>query len=288
MRACVSSETSGTHGAHHFVTPARYHVIRSLGRGGMGDVFLAHDARLDRQVVIKQPRTDFDGFRNRACQSSVLREGRLLACLHHPGVVGIYDMHADGTRHGLVLRHVDGISLDELPPLPAVRVVEIVERIALALAHVHEQGVVHLDLKLENVLLDRSGEPCIIDFGIAQTPGPLCKLPGATGIIGTPRVMAPEHLREDEVGPATDLFALGVLLYELLTGSTPFDASSDAEAIARVMAGQRTRIDRVCTGLPMELVEIVDELLEREPARRPASAHVVAERLADLVQGMRL
>jgi len=261
----------------------RYAVQRPLARGGMGELFVGRDKCLNRMVVLKEPRADFDPFRNRACQSSILAEGQILARLNHPFIVRIFDMYDNAGRQGLVLEYVDGQPLDEVHDLPLAEVVGIGIEVAEALAHIHEHNIVHLDLKRENVLLTAKGTPCVIDFGIAQPPGRVRQLPGAAGVIGTPRIMAPEQLSGYDVDGQSDLFSLGILLFELISsGVSPFAGAdkSDAEAISMVLGQRPVMVDTLQPGTPKPLALLIDQLLEKEPARRPSSANEVAARLA--------
>lgn len=260
----------------------RYTVQRPLARGGMGELFLGRDKCLNRNVVLKEPRCDFDPFRNRACQSSILAEGQILARLNHPFIVGIFDMYENCGRQGLVLEYVDGTPLDEVHDLPLAEVVGIGIEVAEALAHIHEHNIVHLDLKLENVLLTAQGTPCVIDFGIAQPPGRVRQLPGAAGVIGTPRIMAPEQLSGCDVDGNSDLFSLGIMLFELITGTSPFAGKSDAEAISLVLGQRPVMVDTLQPGTPRALAALIDQLLEKDPTRRPAGANEVASRLASI------
>jgi serine/threonine-protein kinase len=258
----------------------RYTVQRPLARGGMGELFLGRDKCLNRSVVLKEPRCDFDPFRNRACQSSILAEGQILARLNHPFIVSIFDMYENGGRQGLVLEYVDGTPLDEVHDVPLAEVVGLGIEVAEALAHIHEHNIVHLDLKLENVLLTTQGTPCVIDFGIAQPPGRVRQLPGAAGVIGTPRVMAPEQLSGCDVDSHSDLFSLGIMLFELIAGTSPFAGKSDAEAISLVLGQRPPMVDSLQPGTPRALAMLIDQLLEKDPLRRPANANEVAARLA--------
>ncbi len=264
----------------------RYTVQRPLARGGMGELFVGRDKCLNRTVVLKEPRCDFDPFRNRACQRSILAEGQILARLNHPFIVSIFDMYENGGRQGLVLEYVDGAPLDEVHALPLADVVGVGIEVAEALAHIHGRDIVHLDLKLENVLLTTQGTSCVIDFGIAQPPGRVRQVPGAAGVIGTPRIMAPEQLSGCDVDGQSDLFSLGIMLFELVAGTSPFAGRSDAEAIARVLDQPSPRVDRLAPGIPGALAMLIDQLLEKDPARRPAGANEVAARLAGVLASL--
>ncbi|MDY7094526.1 MAG: protein kinase [Acidobacteriota bacterium] len=268
-----------------------YRVVRSIGRGGMGEVVLAEDPRLERRVAIKRLRMDAEeeaaGPRG-ARQARFQREAKALAKLRHPAIVQVYELlTVDGVDH-LVMEYVDGPDLRQVleadGPLPAGEVVRLGLRLAEGLGHAHRHGIVHRDLKTENVLLDPDGEPRIADFGLAQSHPPLGlgedRLTAEGRIIGTVRAMAPEQIAGEAVDQRTDLFALGVLLAETLTGESPFSAPSPRQTLKKVLA-EPPRL-AVATEAPPELTELIHQLLEKEPALRPRSASEVAQRLSHI------
>jgi eukaryotic-like serine/threonine-protein kinase len=251
----------------------RYRVLGRIATGGTAEVIAAEDRELGRSVAIKRPRDDSDPG-----VSTLAREARVLARLRHPGIVVLHDHVIDRGRDHLVLEHIPGGTLARLRgALTPAAVARIGARIADALAHVHARGVIHLDLKAENVLLDGEA-PRLIDFGIAECaalpPGP------AVGTLGTPRAMAPEQILAGRVDARTDLFALGVLLHELLAGASPFAADSVEATLRRVLEGTPAALPG-CGAL----ADLVQHLLEKEPALRPQSADEVAARLADIAAG---
>jgi serine/threonine-protein kinase len=250
----------------------RYVVLRRLARGGMSELWLARDSCLDRRVVLKEARADLDDGAGRVCRASVEREAPILASLDHPCIVPIYDVYEHDGGTGLVLPFVDGARLDEVPDLPTTFVLALARRIAGALAHIHRRGVVHLDLKVENVLLTPRGTPCILDFGIAQAPGRVWQLPDARGVPGTPRLMPPEQARGGDVDGRSDLFALGVLLFELLAGVSPF--------LPETSPRTAPRLDALVPSVPAEVATLVGELLAADADQRPGDASEVEARLA--------
>jgi hypothetical protein len=205
----------------------RYRILRRLGQGGMGSVFLAHDTQLDRQVALKVPQ--LAASPESEVVQRFLREARAVATLEHPNVCPVYDVGCiDGVPY-LTLAYLDGQPLSERlresGPLPQREAAALVRDLALALAYVHRQGVVHRDLKPSNVMLNSQGRPIVVDFGLAvrlNRADPRLTVSGA--LVGTPAYLAPEQVegRRETVGPACDVYALGVILYELLTGRLPF------------------------------------------------------------------
>jgi serine/threonine-protein kinase len=195
----------------------RYSVEERLARGGMGDVYRAIDLVLDRPVAVKVSRPLGDVHRN----ALLRREARIAARLRHRAVVQVLDLVRDGEQAHLVMEYVEGPTLRRLHgfgALPAPGALRIGLELTAGVAAIHERGILHMDLKLENVLLAPDGQPRIVDFGIARCAGePLVH----HHVIGTPRAMSPEQIAGRPVDERSDLFSLGILMYELLTGITP-------------------------------------------------------------------
>ncbi|MEM7583131.1 MAG: protein kinase [Acidobacteriota bacterium] len=262
-------------------------MLYTLGQGGMGEVVLAEDPRLRRRVAIKRllVSSDEDAARTDEQRRRFQREARILARLRHPAIVQVFDLiTVDGDEH-LVMEHVDGPNLrrflDAEGPLPTAEAVSLARRIAEGLDHAHQHGVVHRDLKCENVLIDADGEPRIADFGLARldprSPSG-DKLTNEHQVLGTLRAMAPEQL-SGGVEARSDLFALGVLMVEMCTGRSPFAGAGQWETIGRILSSppRLGAIDSV-----PELAELVRHLLEKDPALRPRSAGEVVARLDQL------
>lgn len=250
----------------------RYDIVGVLGSGGMAEVLLADDRVLARRVALKRSRPAA------ASRRALLREARIAGRLAHPGIVRVLGLLRGGDQDHLVLEHVAGVSLAEAPRPDVTTLGAVARGLAAALDHAHGRGVIHLDLKHENVML-AGGAPVLIDFGIARCDGePDLVLDGAK-LVGTPRAMAPEQILGGDVDARADLFALGALLYELATGRTPFDAASVAETLDRVLHHVPSPIARVAAGLPARLADMIDHLLEKDPAMRPQSAAEVVARL---------
>jgi serine/threonine-protein kinase len=258
----------------------RYEVRRPLGHGAMSTVDLAQDAELDRPVALKRLAENLARDEDRRLR--FMREARLAARLTHPNVVRVYDVGEDDGRPFIAMEYVDGETLADLVarkgPLPRAEAVMLGIQAARALAAAHDAGLVHRDVKPQNLLLRRDGTLKLGDFGVAFGPeGTRLTLVGT--VLGTAAYLAPEQARGEDVTAAADIYGLGAVLYELLTGRPSRTVSSLGEL------GERSSfaVPDVATqvrGIPPELAEIVMSCLAYEPDARPASAAAVARRLA--------
>jgi tetratricopeptide (TPR) repeat protein len=266
--------------------PARigpYRLARRLGQGGMGEVFLAWDERLGRRVAVKRIRRSEPTARDR---ERLRREARAAARLSHPSVVQVYDLVEDATGDAIVLEYVEGRTLrellaDGLPPGSAVR---LAREIAEGLAAAHAAGLVHRDLKAENVIVTRAGHAKILDFGIVKTrPAEAEESLTAHGaVLGTVHAMSPEQARGEEVDARSDLFSLGVLLYEMLTGRSPFRGGDPLETLRRIVTHHPPPVADLRPELPREISDLVSRLLAKRREDRPRGAAAVARELAAL------
>jgi hypothetical protein len=258
-------------------TFGRYHVERLLGRGGMGEVYLAQDTQLNRPVALKLPRLGNDP----ECLARFYREARIAAAFTDPALCPVYDVGAIDGIHFFTMPFFDGQTLaDRLRqggPLPAPEAIRLAIRVARAVESAHAAGVVHRDLKPSNVMLTPQGEPVVLDFGLArQATGERLT---ATGVlVGTPAYMAPEQLsgRPEDIGPACDVYGLGAVLYEALTGELPFPGPAH-DALRRCLTETPPPPSRHRRDLARCLDDLCLTALAREPARRFASMAAFAE-----------
>jgi hypothetical protein len=252
----------------------RYRVIGLLGRGGMGEVYRADDLRLGQPVALKflppslkQDSQQLSQFHN---------EARTARQVSHPNVCRMYDIGEAEGHLFLTMEYVDGEDLSSLlrriGRLPEDKAVEIARQICAGLAAAHERGVVHRDLKPANIMLDGSGKVRIMDFSLAAT-GPV------TGMAGTPAYMAPEQLGGGHVTAKTDIYALGLVLYELFTGKRVFEAKTIADLVAEHSSGSITSPTALVKSLDGAIERAILRCLDPDPARRPASALAVAAAL---------
>jgi serine/threonine-protein kinase len=257
----------------------------------MGEVFLGDDPALRRGVAIKRIRPALQ--RDRMFRARLRREAQLAARLSHRAIVQVFDLLSEHDVDHLVMEYVPGPSLHTLlagRPMPVAEAVRIAAELADGLAYAHRRGVVHRDLKLENVLISTDGQPKIADFGIARrTPG---AGDGAVHdtltrdgfLLGTSRAMSPEQIQCHDVDARSDLFSLGVLLYELVTGASPFAARNEAMTMLRVLNDRPLPVRERAPEVPAALSELIDHLLEKDPAQRPSDARAVADRLRRLLE----
>jgi serine/threonine protein kinase/tetratricopeptide (TPR) repeat protein len=267
-----------------------YRIVESLGSGGMGEVYLAHDVRLDRKVAIKIVAAEVAGDADRLRR--FVREAKTASSLNHPSIAHVYEIgEADGV-HFLVMEYVRGVSLDRrigtrgLPPPEAIIVAT---QIADALDEAHGHGVVHRDLKPANVMITSRNRVKVLDFGLAkllpQSDAADSRfstdLAGTSAglVLGTLDYMSPEQVRGLEVDLRSDIFSFGVLLYQMLTGRLPFASTSRTDTIYRITQAQPEAISRFVYDVPPDLERIVRKCLEKDPARRYQSAQ---ELLVDL------
>ncbi len=256
----------------------RYQVRSRLGRGATKEVYLAYDERLDREVAL----AIVVGAADEIARARVAREAQVTGRLgDHPNIITIYDTgELEGVPY-LVMRAMSGGSLADLlarerPPLQ--HTIRLCREIALALAHAHEHGVVHRDVKPDNVWLAADGSAALGDFGIAHRAGS-DRLTAEGMVLGTVRYLSPEQIRGAEIGPASDLYALGVTLYELVTGRAPFVGDDPMHVLTQHLTAQPVAPSEHEPGVPDALERLILALLAKAPQKRPASAGEVASAL---------
>lgn len=267
-----------------------YEVLAPLGAGGMGEVYRARDTRLDREVAIKVLPESFASDNDRLRRFEL--EARAIAALNHPNILGVYDIGQHQASPYMVSELLDGETLREKMqegPIPQRRAIEYASQIAEALAAAHEKGVVHRDLKPENVFVTKDGRVKVLDFGLAKLarveagrtePGEgatatvaVQTMPGM--VLGTAGYMSPEQVRGKEVDARTDIFALGAILYEMLSGRRAFKGDSSVETMNAILKDDPPELETDKLKLSPGLERIVRRCLEKEPRRRFDSARDV-------------
>lgn len=264
-----------------------FQLLREIGRGGMGIVYEARQVSLNRIVALKLLRTGRHRSPNERQRFTV--EAQAAARLQHPGIVPILEVGEAEGEAFFTMPLIAGPSLAERleqGPLPVRETAELLGQIAEAVEHAHRSGVLHRDLKPANILLE-DGSPRITDFGLAKIQGEGSDLTLTGQIMGTPNYMAPEQAagRVHDIGPATDIYALGAILYELLTGRPPFMAATITETLQQVREQEPVRPDRLNNRIPADLATICLKCLQKEPQRRYASADELAQDVAAFLDG---
>ncbi|MET1010787.1 MAG: serine/threonine-protein kinase [Actinomycetota bacterium] len=258
----------------------RYRLGDRLGAGGMGEVFVAHDLRLDREVALKLLRADLaqqHGMRER-----VVAEARLAARLTHPNVVGVLDTGEQDGRPFVVMERMSGRTLrDELAdgPMPPERVRDVGLQVLRALAAAHELGIVHRDVKPGNILDAGVGTWKVADFGIAKWVHAEETLTGTGELLGSPSYLAPERIDGHQAGPASDLYAVGVLLYEALTGRKPFEGDDPFALAAAIREGRYEPPTAIDADADPQIVAVIERAMRRDPPDRYESAETMAAAL---------
>ena len=270
-----------------------FRIVREIGRGGMGVVYLADDTRLGRKVAIKFLQR---GAVNAAVDAAgVLREARLVAKLSHPHIVNVFSAGEDSRSAYIVMEYVDGRTLREIigPPLPPGNKVELGARppvqapvaaallrdIAEALDHAHRHGVIHRDVKPSNILIDQDGRPKLTDFGVARADQETT-IAGATEVAGSLPYMSPEQakVRTTDIDHRTDVFSLGVVLYECLTGTRPFEGVTPQQTLRALAEFEAPPIRQAAPGVPRDLAVICYKAIEKHPRDRyQTAAHMAAD-----------
>jgi serine/threonine protein kinase len=265
-----------------------YELIEEVGRGGMGVVYKARQKGLDRIVAVKMILGS-----HLASLEQVDRfyaEARAAAKLRDPRIVAIHDVGAIEGQHYFAMEFVSGPSLAQFAakgPLDPDTAARVVATVARAIERLHRQGVVHRDLKPSNILMDEECQPCVTDFGLAKMLSADAPATRTGAIVGTPSYMAPEQAagRSGVVGPLSDVYALGAILYELLTGRPPFDESNPLDTLVQVLEGEPESPTRRRPGLPRDLELICLKCLEKAPECRYASADALADDLDRYIRG---
>jgi eukaryotic-like serine/threonine-protein kinase len=285
--AAGAPEATGA-GPRGAAPPSGYVVLEVLGEGGMAVVSKARQVALGRVVALKEVRPEVLAGRDGVARFR--REAEAAARLRHPNIVTIHDVGWRGEVPYLAMEYVEGGTLARLlagGPLAPRDAARLVEALAGAVQHAHEAGVVHRDLKPANILLAPDlDHPKVADFGLAQLDGDATRT-GSGVLLGTPGYMSPEQAGGDPsaVGPATDIHALGAVLYEALTGRPPFPAATALEALERIRSAEPVPPRRLRAGIPRDLETIALKCLEKAPGRRYTSARALADDLRRWLAG---
>jgi len=252
----------------------RYQVIARVASGGMGEVYRAHDAVLARDVAVKVLHPQLAG--DRGFVERFRREARAAAILNHPSIVGVYDWGTTDGTYFMVMEFVQGANLrsllTEYGRLEPAQVVEVCLQVLAALDHAHGHGIVHRDIKPENILIARDGLVKVADFGLARAYADSYVSQAEGTVTGTVQYLAPEQIQGEPADPRTDLYALGVVMFELLTGRTPFVGETSLSIAYQHLSGRVPAPSSVLPTLPEEMDRVVLLATEKDREQRPASA----------------
>jgi TolB-like protein/tRNA A-37 threonylcarbamoyl transferase component Bud32/Flp pilus assembly protein TadD len=273
-----------------------YEILAPLGAGGMGEVYRARDSKLGREVAIKVLPEALAHDPERLARFE--REARSLAALNHPGIVTIYAVEQSTDTRFLAMELVEGESLDTaIAPggFPLPRFFDVAVPLAEALSAAHERGIVHRDLKPANVMITREGRVKVLDFGLAKLAAPdsgpnatdietvsRAELTGEGKVFGTVAYMSPEQARGARIDARSDVFSLGVVLYEMLTGERPFKGSVSADLISSILRDQPPPVNEIRSDLPPHLSRILRRCIEKDPRDRYQTSRDVYNELKDL------
>jgi tetratricopeptide (TPR) repeat protein/predicted Ser/Thr protein kinase len=261
------------------MTISHYRIERKIGAGGMGEVFLAQDTKLKRHVALKflPPEFTLDA----EVKTRFMREAQAAAALSHPNIITVYEVSEYQNRSYIAMEYVEGASLKDMidgKELRINQVIDIAMQISHGLAKAHEAGIVHRDIKPQNVLIDRDGRARILDFGLAKLKGD-AKLTQAGSTLGTISYMSPEQAQGEEVDRRSDIFSLGVMLYEMITGRVPFQGEQQAAILNSIVTEQPQPLARYNNKVSPELERIVAKALAKDREDRYQHAD---DLLADL------
>jgi hypothetical protein len=265
---------------------ARYEIRREIGRGGMATVYLAHDPNFDRDVAIKA--LPHALLHDPTFRARFNREAHTIASLEHPAIVPVYDFGEDNGQPYLVMRYMKGGSLlsrIRSGPIPAAETAKILVRLSSALDAAHAKGIVHRDLKPGNILFDEYGEAYLSDFGIAQLSETTTALTGSL-ILGTPTYMSPEQIRgEKKLDGRSDIYALGVMVFEMITGEAPFQADSPMQMMMQHLSTPPPQISETDSRFPPGANAILERALAKEPDQRYSKAAEFGQAFLDISTG---
>ena len=247
---------------------SRYEIREKLGRGGMATVYRAYDPLVEQEVALKILNRDL--LADEQIRERFERETRIIAKLEHTAIVPVYDASRDDNQLFFVMRYMSGGSLAERiqdRSLSLSTIAHIIQRVATALDYAHERGVVHRDLKPGNILFDEEGNAYISDFGIAKLTQTSSRLT-SSGIIGTPTHMSPEQARGENVDGRSDIYSLGVILFEMLSGKTPYESTTPLGMAFKHATYPVPRILKINPNLPAGVEAVIEKVMAKERERR--------------------
>jgi serine/threonine protein kinase len=247
---------------------SRYEIREELGQGGMATVYRAYDPLFEREVALKILKQEL--LANSQIRERFERETKIIAKLEHAAIVPVYDVGRDQEQLFFVMRYMSGGSLSDRiqnRPMTFTEVAHIIQRVAAALDYAHHKGVIHRDLKPGNILFDEYNNPYISDFGIAKLSQASIKLTNS-GIIGTPTYMSPEQAQGEAVDGRSDIYSLGVILFEMLSGKTPYEATTPLGMAFKHAADPVPHILKINPNLPDTVETVIEKVMAKDRQER--------------------
>ncbi|TDJ48480.1 MAG: cyclic nucleotide-binding domain-containing protein [Gammaproteobacteria bacterium] len=270
----------------------KYDIINEVGTGSTGSVYLSHDPYFGRDVAIKvyDVQSDDDPQRAKIARKMFFNEAHMVGMLQHPNILPIYDAGEENDQYYIVMEHIQGARTLEVYCRPdnLLRiddVIKIIYKCAKALHYAHKRGVIHRDVKPSNIMLTTENDVRIIDYGIAILKD--ADISRIEGIAGSPSYMSPEQIKSAEISPSSDLYSLGAVMYELLTGFRPFRASTLTRLLNQIIYATAAPIHTLRADVPEELEDIVTVALQKDPQKRYADGGKFAAKLTRVFQGLR-
>ncbi len=267
-----------------------YEILETTGSGGMGVVYRAVDLTLGRTVALKILRDEF-----RAQPQIIARfkqEAKAFAQLDHPNIVRVYSVGTVGRIPYIAMEFIEGVSLSDMltanGPMPWREALEIGAQVAAALACAHDAMIIHRDIKPANIIIDRTGKAHVTDFGIAKILNASSQLTQDGMRLGTPQYMCPERCRNKEVSPASDIYSLGVLLFQCISGRLPFEAANPVELVQKIAHMPPARLRTYAPDVPDSVERLIAHMIEKNPLDRPKNARALQHAIERVLQGLPL
>jgi predicted Ser/Thr protein kinase len=264
-----------------------FHIFEEIGQGGMGVVYRARDLSLDRIVAIKVLREELRSHEH--IVSRFQREARAAATLDHPNIVQLYAISGHEEVPYFSMEYIDGAALSTVMQgynrIPWRQALGIAEQIAAALASAHHKQIVHRDIKPANILIGRKGRAYITDFGIAKILTADTQLTVDGSRLGTPQYMSPERCRNEEVTDSSDIYSLGIVLFQMIAGTLPYQATSKVDMVRKILGDAPARLKQYEPDIPDDVERLVAHLIEKKPQDRPESAEQVIELISRVRSG---